>query len=192
MYATHMCNGCTTYKMQWEWCSVRLGDKLRLPAVCTPSPHTVSAPREHSRSFRTPDTDRYFSYFACFYVLRESRTHPVRPRVRTVHNGFLPSLPFARAEIQKKNASDTVASQPSYCEARLNKEVKSERKRCPSFNRRHTARNPLNQKCALVKRSNPRKDKSAKDSLHIFTSDIHAVLDSSIGRVGRGLGAAAS
>ncbi|GBP81660.1 hypothetical protein EVAR_28749_1 [Eumeta japonica] len=20
MYATHMCNGCTTYKMQWEWC----------------------------------------------------------------------------------------------------------------------------------------------------------------------------
>ncbi|GBP27101.1 hypothetical protein EVAR_16771_1 [Eumeta japonica] len=52
-------------------------------------------------------------------------------------------------------ASDTVASQPSYCEARLNKEVKSERKRCPSFNRRHTARNPLNQKRALVKRSSP-------------------------------------
>ncbi|GBP39581.1 hypothetical protein EVAR_26663_1 [Eumeta japonica] len=42
------------------------------------------------------------------------------------------------------------------CEARLNKEVKSERKRCPSFNRRHTERNPLNQKRALVKRSNPR------------------------------------
>ncbi|GBP26660.1 hypothetical protein EVAR_23430_1 [Eumeta japonica] len=37
-------------------------------AVCTPSPHTVSAPREHSRSFRTLDTDRYFSYFACFYA----------------------------------------------------------------------------------------------------------------------------
>ncbi|GBP09382.1 hypothetical protein EVAR_5806_1 [Eumeta japonica] len=53
-------------------------------------------------------------------------------------------------------ASDTVALQLSYCEARLNKEVKSERKRCPSFNRRYTARNPLNQKRALVKRSNPR------------------------------------
>ncbi|GBP62730.1 hypothetical protein EVAR_56248_1 [Eumeta japonica] len=51
-------------------------------------------------------------------------------------------------------ATGTVASQPSYCEARLNKEVKSERKRCPSFNRRHTARNPLNQKRVLVKRSN--------------------------------------
>ncbi|GBP30145.1 hypothetical protein EVAR_94990_1 [Eumeta japonica] len=38
------------------------------PAVCTPSPHTVSAPRERSRSFRTPDTDSYFSYFACFYA----------------------------------------------------------------------------------------------------------------------------
>ncbi|GBP55096.1 hypothetical protein EVAR_46393_1 [Eumeta japonica] len=38
------------------------------PAVCTPSPHTVSAPRERSRSFRTSDTDRYFSYFACFYA----------------------------------------------------------------------------------------------------------------------------
>ncbi|GBP70947.1 hypothetical protein EVAR_48955_1 [Eumeta japonica] len=50
-------------------------------------------------------------------------------------------------------ASGTVASQPSYCEARLNKEDKSERKRCPSFNRRHTARNPLNQKRALVKRT---------------------------------------
>ncbi|GBP90734.1 hypothetical protein EVAR_26704_1 [Eumeta japonica] len=36
------------------------------PAVCTPSPHTVSAPRERSRSFRIPDTDRYFSYFVCF------------------------------------------------------------------------------------------------------------------------------
>ncbi|GBP07548.1 hypothetical protein EVAR_4883_1 [Eumeta japonica] len=73
MYATHMCNGCTTYKMQWEWCI------------------------------------RYSCY----------------PTV----------IP---------------------CEARLNKEVKSERKYCPSFNRRHTARNPLNQKRALVKRSNPR------------------------------------
>ncbi|GBP50044.1 hypothetical protein EVAR_39621_1 [Eumeta japonica] len=31
-------------------------------------------------------------------------------------------------------ASDTVVRQPSYCEARLNKEiVKSERKRCPSI-----------------------------------------------------------
>ncbi|GBP27059.1 Peregrin [Eumeta japonica] len=54
------------------------------------------------------------------------------------------------------DASSTVASQPSYCEARLNKEVKSERKRCPSFNRRHTARNPLNRKRALMKRSKPR------------------------------------
>ncbi|GBP24293.1 hypothetical protein EVAR_9391_1 [Eumeta japonica] len=36
------------------------------PAVCTLSPHTVSAPRKRSRSFHTPDTDRYFSYFACF------------------------------------------------------------------------------------------------------------------------------
>ncbi|GBP30171.1 hypothetical protein EVAR_94479_1 [Eumeta japonica] len=53
-------------------------------------------------------------------------------------------------------ASSIVASQPSYCEARLNKEVKSERKRCLSFNRCHTVRNPLNQKRALVKRSNPR------------------------------------
>ncbi|GBP42183.1 hypothetical protein EVAR_25808_1 [Eumeta japonica] len=53
-------------------------------------------------------------------------------------------------------ASGTVPLQPSYCEARLNKEVKSERKRCPSLNRRHTARNPLNQKRALVNRSNPR------------------------------------
>ncbi|GBP31119.1 PiggyBac transposable element-derived protein 4 [Eumeta japonica] len=41
-------------------------------------------------------------------------------------------------------------------EARLNKEVKFERKRWRSFNRRHTARNALNQKRALVKRSNPR------------------------------------
>ncbi|GBP24393.1 hypothetical protein EVAR_19268_1 [Eumeta japonica] len=63
-------------------------------------------------------------------------------------------------------ASGTVASQPSYCEARLNKEVKSERKLCPSFNRRHTARNPLNQKRALVMKSNPRfkKFRSEKSS----------------------------
>ncbi|GBP69098.1 hypothetical protein EVAR_87377_1 [Eumeta japonica] len=73
MYATHMCNGCTTYKIQREWC------------------------------------------------IRYSCQPTVIP-----------------------------------CEARLNKEFKSERKRCPSFNRRHIARNPLNQKRAVVKRSNPR------------------------------------
>ncbi|GBP34998.1 hypothetical protein EVAR_28463_1 [Eumeta japonica] len=72
------------------------------PAVCTPSPHTVSAPRERSRSFRTPDTDRYFSYFASFYALRESQTHPVRPGARTVHNGFCPPCPSHGQKYKKK------------------------------------------------------------------------------------------
>ncbi|GBP34948.1 hypothetical protein EVAR_28413_1 [Eumeta japonica] len=35
---------------------VRPGDKLRLPRRRTPSPHTVSAPRERSRTFRTVDS----------------------------------------------------------------------------------------------------------------------------------------
>ncbi|GBP09173.1 hypothetical protein EVAR_4045_1 [Eumeta japonica] len=75
-------------------------------------------------------------------------------------------------------ASGTVASQPSYCEAGLNKEVKSERKRCPSFNRRHTARNPLNQKRALVKRSNPRDKydyRMKKKAHHIQHYNLNAV-----------------
>ncbi|GBP30256.1 hypothetical protein EVAR_94567_1 [Eumeta japonica] len=50
-------------------------------------------------------------------------------------------------------ASGTVARQPSHCEARLNKEVKSERKRCPSFVHRHTARSPSTPRRALGRRA---------------------------------------
>ncbi|GBP79095.1 hypothetical protein EVAR_103520_1 [Eumeta japonica] len=53
-------------------------------------------------------------------------------------------------------ASDTVARQPSHCEARLNKEVKFERKRCPSLVHRHSARSPFAPKRVRVKKSNPR------------------------------------
>ncbi|GBP42190.1 hypothetical protein EVAR_25816_1 [Eumeta japonica] len=77
------------------------------PAICTPSPHTVSAPRERSRSFHTPDTDRYFSYFVCLhagFLVRDSRTHPVRPSARTDHNGFLRLLALRTGRNTKKKA----------------------------------------------------------------------------------------
>ncbi|GBP26021.1 hypothetical protein EVAR_20035_1 [Eumeta japonica] len=86
------------------------------PAVCTPSPRTVSAPRERSRSFRTPDTDRYFSHFVCFtrvnglplttvFLVHESQTHPVRPGAHIAHNGFWPLLALHRGRNTKKSAS---------------------------------------------------------------------------------------
>ncbi|GBP72661.1 hypothetical protein EVAR_83171_1 [Eumeta japonica] len=53
-------------------------------------------------------------------------------------------------------ASDTVARQPSHCEARLNKEVNSDKKRCPSFVHRHTARSQFTPRHVLGKKSNPR------------------------------------
>ncbi|GBO98613.1 hypothetical protein EVAR_34242_1 [Eumeta japonica] len=60
------------------------------PAVCTPSPHTVSAPGVRSVVSRS-DADRYFSYFACFYarkwfsimVLFGFNGFPLRPHMLT-------------------------------------------------------------------------------------------------------------
>ncbi|GBP84853.1 hypothetical protein EVAR_100612_1 [Eumeta japonica] len=37
MYATHMCNGWTTYKMQWGWC-IRGPKPVRFPRF--PAPQT--------------------------------------------------------------------------------------------------------------------------------------------------------
>ncbi|GBP32053.1 hypothetical protein EVAR_21087_1 [Eumeta japonica] len=36
------------------------------------------------------------------FLVRTSRTHPVRPGVWTAHNGFLPSFSIVRGELQKK------------------------------------------------------------------------------------------
>ncbi|GBP39792.1 hypothetical protein EVAR_88292_1 [Eumeta japonica] len=117
------------------------------PAVCTPSPHTVFAPRVRSSSFHTPMPiailviSRVFTRLNGFsincvvrphvdqqrpfgddlhsasrgFLVRESRTHPVRPGARTVHNGFLPSLPFARAEIQKIQKGESNKSPTDVC-----------------------------------------------------------------------------
>ncbi|GBP20881.1 hypothetical protein EVAR_80700_1 [Eumeta japonica] len=43
------------------------------------------------------------------FLVRASRTHPVRPGARTAHNGFFPSFPFARGETQKKEEASNLA-----------------------------------------------------------------------------------
>ncbi|GBP77076.1 hypothetical protein EVAR_61078_1 [Eumeta japonica] len=71
------------------------------PAVCTPSPRSVSAPRERSRSFRAPDTDHYFSYFVCFTRVNglplTTATKHVQPAPEA-HGAFL----YVRAEIRQR------------------------------------------------------------------------------------------
>ncbi|GBP78641.1 hypothetical protein EVAR_98568_1 [Eumeta japonica] len=64
-----------------------------------------------------------------------------RPQRKTIRRPqtikwYLSSVKISTSSNQK----NTVARQPSHCEARLNKDVKSERKRCPSFVHRHTAK----------------------------------------------------
>ncbi|GBP94599.1 hypothetical protein EVAR_65924_1 [Eumeta japonica] len=81
--------------------------------------------------------------------------HTPRTWVRGSSLVFL-SLSPRKEKTKKKNASGAVARQPSHFETRLNKEVKSERKRCPSFVHRHTAIISFTPRRVLGKKSIPR------------------------------------
>ncbi|GBP35360.1 hypothetical protein EVAR_20733_1 [Eumeta japonica] len=103
------------------------------PAVCTPSPHTVSAPRERSRSFRTPDTDRYFSYFACFYALSED----VRIVIVTTTDRYQNSCHMDSRLIDTHTAEHSVIDRTLLSADRLNPE------KAPDGARLHQPRMPI-------------------------------------------------
>ncbi|GBP74990.1 hypothetical protein EVAR_56281_1 [Eumeta japonica] len=84
LYDCEMCRTVCIARRQLCHVCARPGDMLRFTA-----PSTRRARAQFLRLGSAP-------------AVRASRTHPVRPGARTAHNGFFPSFPFARGEIQKK------------------------------------------------------------------------------------------
>ncbi|GBP53907.1 hypothetical protein EVAR_96585_1 [Eumeta japonica] len=93
------------------------------PAVCTPSRTRFLRLRcapvvSHPMPIAILVISRVFTRVNGFpltagFLVRESRTHPVRPGARTVHNGFLPLLALRTGKNTKKKGIQSVSARSS-------------------------------------------------------------------------------